>query len=188
MAINFIPFEELFATEYQLNYISSYGYIIVGPYTYNVFFDYTVAQRQAAFQACEKYLPWEISEEQEHWELAMYMYQWVIKSPPPFPYLEYTLSEDIMAVIWEVKITSVNLKSKRGSVTAIRTDSESALPPHVYVSSYAPLETLEDRVAVLDTIKEWETTATDKKAAIDAFIDTLEQTAKTNLEEWELSR
>ncbi len=95
MAIEYIPFEELFAHEYQPTYIDSHGYIVVGPYTYNVFRDYSVAERQKALQDCAKWLNWLVSEIQEEWELCMYMYQFIIKSPSPFPYLEYTLSEDI---------------------------------------------------------------------------------------------
>ena len=95
MAIDYIPFEELFAHEYQLTYISSHGEMSVGPYTYNVFKEYSVEERQKAYQDCAKWLNWQVSEIQEEWELCMYMYQWIIKSPPPFPYLEYTLSEDI---------------------------------------------------------------------------------------------
>jgi len=95
MAIEYIPFEELFAHEYQPTYISPHGYIVVGPYTYNVFRDYSVAERQKALQDCAKWLNWLVSEVQEEWELCMYMYQFIIKSPSPFPYLEYTLSEDI---------------------------------------------------------------------------------------------
>ena len=95
MAIEYIPFEELFAYEYQLTYINPHGEISVGPYTYNVFRDYSVEERQKAYQDCAKWLNWLVSEIQEEWELCMYMYQWIIKSPSPFPYLEYTLSEDI---------------------------------------------------------------------------------------------
>ena len=95
MAIEFIPFEELFAHEYQLTYISIHGEISVGPYIYNVFKEYSVEERQKAYQDCAKWLNWQVSEVQEEWELCMYMYQWIIKSPSPFPYLEYTLSEDI---------------------------------------------------------------------------------------------
>ena len=189
MAINFIPYEELFAPEYQLTYISTDGYIDVGPNTYNVFYNYTVTERQQIFQVCEKYLPWQFSEEQEHWERTAYMYQFVIKSPPPFPYSQYTLSEDIiMAISWTVKISDVNLFSQRGDVTAVRTDDQSALAPHTYFMNNAPLETPEDRVRVLDTIKDWEITAAAKTVAVLAFIDTLEQTGKTELENWELTR
>ncbi len=189
MAIDFKPLDELFAPAYQLSYISATGYIDVGPNTYNVFYVYTIQERQQIFQVCEKHLPWEDTQIQEQWERTQYVYQFIIKSPPPFPYLEYPLSEDIiMAINWDVQITNVNLSSKRGDVTATRTDDQSALDPHVYVSVGAPLETQEHRVAVLDTIKEWETTAATKEAAINTFIDTLEQTAKTNLENWELSR
>lgn len=93
-----------------------------------------------------------------------------------------------MAISWDVNITNVNLLSKRGDVMAIRTDSESALPPHNYSMQNTPLETGDDRLLVLSTIKEWEESAAAKEAAVNVFIDTLEQTAKTNLENWELTR
>ena len=96
MAINFKPFEELFASEYQLTYISIDGYIDVGPNTYSVFHNYTMTERQAMFQVCKKYLPWEATQEQEQWERIQYMYQFIIKSPAPFPYEEYPLSEEII--------------------------------------------------------------------------------------------
>jgi hypothetical protein len=103
MAINFKPLDELFAHDYQSTYIDSTGHIIVGPNTYSVFYNYTVTERQQIFQVCEKYLPWEYSELQEDWEKTMYMYQWIIKSPPPFPYEEYTLSEEIQMDIETLK-------------------------------------------------------------------------------------
>ena len=189
MAIEYIPFEELFAHEYQSTYISPHGYIVVGPYIYNVFRDYSVAERQKALQDCAKWLNWLVSEIQQEWELCMYMYQWIIKSPPPFPYLEYTLSEEItMAISWDVQIKNVNLLSKRGDVVAVRTDSESALSPHSYSMQNTPMETTIQRLLILNTLKEWEETATANELAIKVFIDTLEQTAKTNLETWELTR
>ena len=96
MAIIYIPFDELFAPEYQLTYISINGYINVGPHTYNIFVNYTMVERQQIFQVCEKHLPWKYTQEQEQWERTQYMYQFIIKSPPPFPYSEYPLSEDII--------------------------------------------------------------------------------------------
>ncbi len=98
MAIYFKPFEELFAPEYQSNYIDADGNITVGLHTYSVFIEYTMQERQVIFQVCEKYLPWEITQEQEQWERTMYMYQFIIKSPSPFPYSEYKLR-----IITEVK-------------------------------------------------------------------------------------
>lgn len=89
---------------------------------------------------------------------------------------------------WDVKITNVNMVSKRADVTATRTDSTSALTPHTYTLSNTPLETGADRTLVLNTIKEWETTAKTKETADNTFISTLEQTAKTALENWELTR
>ena len=99
MAIDFKPFEELFVPAYQLTYISIDGHIDVGPNTYSVFHNYTIQERQVIFQVCEKYLPWEDTQEQEQWERTMYMYQFIIKSPSPFPYLEYSLSEEIIMAI-----------------------------------------------------------------------------------------
>ena len=96
MAIIYTPFEELFAPAYQLTYISTDGYIDVGPNTYSVFHSYTMTERQAMFQVCKKYLPWEATQEQEQWERTQYMYQFIIKSPAPFPYLDYPLSEEII--------------------------------------------------------------------------------------------
>jgi len=89
-SINFMPFDELFAYDKQPEYIIDL-HIDVGPYSYNVFTDYTMQERQVIFQVCEKYLPWQYTGIQEQWERTMYMYQFVIKSPPPFPYPEYKL-------------------------------------------------------------------------------------------------
>jgi len=103
MAIDFKPFDVLFEPVYQLTYISFNGNIDVGPNTYSVFYPYTVQERQVIFQVCQKELPWQFTEEQEQWERTMYMYQFVIKSPPPFPYTEYQLNEDIiMATLLEL--------------------------------------------------------------------------------------
>jgi hypothetical protein len=103
MTITYIPFEELFAPEYQLTYISTNGHIDVGPNTYSVFHAYTMTERQQIFQVCEKHLPWETTQEQEQWERTMYMYQFIIKSPPPFPYSEYPLSEEIIMPLADTK-------------------------------------------------------------------------------------
>jgi len=46
MAITYTPFEELFAPNYQLIYISTDGHIDVGPNTYSVFHYYTMTERQ----------------------------------------------------------------------------------------------------------------------------------------------
>lgn len=85
--INFIPFDELFAPEYQPRYIID-SRIAVGPYSYGVFIDYTMMERQVIFQVCKKHLPWEYTLEQGQWERTMYMYQFVVK-PYPFPFPEY---------------------------------------------------------------------------------------------------
>lgn len=93
-----------------------------------------------------------------------------------------------MAISWDVQITNVNLQSKRGDVTATRTDDQSALAPRVHSMQSTPLETTQDRTRVLDTIKEWDEAAVAKETQVETFIDNLEQLGKTNLETWELTR
>lgn len=96
--------------------------------------------------------------------------------------------EKKMAISWEIEITNVNLESKRGNVIATRTDTESALEPQVYTMTNTPLETAEDRTLVLNTIKDWVVARADNDAAIEAFIDNLEQMGMANLNTWELTR
>jgi len=121
MAINFIPFDELFAPEYQLTYISMDGHIIVGPNTYSVFHSYTMTERQQIFQVCEKYLPWQYTEIQEQWERTQYMYQFIIKSPPPFSYEEYKLNKDIvMEIELLVRIADGSAGRMRGDIVSMK--------------------------------------------------------------------
>lgn len=182
MAIDFKPFEELFAPEYQLTYISTDGHIDVGPNTYSVFHYYTMQERQVIFQVCEKHLPWEHTQEQEQWERTMYMYQFIIKSPPPFPYSEYPLSEDIiMAITWTSKISNANSDTFRADISFQRFDDETG---DSFLISYSKtvIETTAQRLALLDTVwAEW-LDRKDKQTAIGAFITNLEQLAKETLE------
>jgi len=84
LTIDFKSFDELFAYEYQPKYIID-GYIDIGPYSYDVYTDYTIQEQKQIYQVCEKQLPWQYTLDQEQWERTMYMYQWVVK-PHPFPY------------------------------------------------------------------------------------------------------
>ena len=93
-----------------------------------------------------------------------------------------------MAITWDFNITNVSISKGRGDITATRTDSESALPPRTYPMRNTPIETPEERAKALTTFKEWDTTAANNKAAIEVFLDSLEQSAKTNMESWELTR
>jgi len=78
---------------------------------------------------CEKYLPWEHTQEQEQWERTMYMYQYIIKSPPPFSYEEYPLSGDIiMAITWEADLSVVQLSGSIVSIRVTRIDDDVANP------------------------------------------------------------
>lgn len=187
MAIDFKPLEELFESTYQLNYISLDGHIDVGPNTYSVFHAYTMQERQVIYQVCQKYLPWQITEEQEQWERTMYMYQYIIKSPAPFPYLEYPLSEEIiMAISWDTQITGTNIAAKRASVTFTRTDDAAPLDKFVQQYSNVILETQEQRLALLDQV--WEAWQQEliNRANLVAFLNGLEQAANSNLDSREV--
>ena len=185
MAIVYIPFEELFASAYQLTYISTDGHIDVGPNTYSVFHAYTIAERQMIFQVCEKYLPWQITGEQEQWERTMYMYQFIIKSPSPFPYEEYLLSEDIiMAITWDFTIKPLNVSRKEASIMAVRTDdtdSQNILTETHFIIT-AILDTQVQKSAVLDDIWQQHLDYQTRQVAINNYIGGLESVAKTNLE------
>ena len=119
MAITFKSFEELFAPEYQPTYIVN-NYISVGPYSYGVFVNYTMTERQVIFQICKKHLPWEATQEQEQWERTMYMYQFIIKSPPPFPYSEYKPIEDIIMAL-QIDTTSQQYQQYLSGLGDLRT-------------------------------------------------------------------
>jgi len=129
MAITYTPFEELFAPTYQLTYISADGHIDVDVHSYSVFHYYTMQERQVIFQVCEKHLPWEYTQEQEQWERTQYMYQFIIKSPPPFPYEEYPLSEDIiMAITWKIDLSVVQSSINIVSIRVSRINDDVANP------------------------------------------------------------
>ena len=185
MTINFKSFDELFEPVYQLTYISLDGHIDVGPNTYSVFLYYTIQERQAIFQKCQKHLPWEFTEIQEQWERTMYMYQYIIKSPPPFPYPQYPLSEEIiMAITWEVTIKPLNVSEKEASIMAIRTDDTNPLDilteTHFIIS--AILNTTQQKVDALNNIWQQHLDYQARQTAINNYIGTMEADAKSDLE------
>lgn len=184
MAIVYTPFEELFAPAYQLTYISTDGHIDVDSHTYSVFHAYT-GERQQIFQICKKHLPWEYTQEQEQWERTMYMYQFIIKSPPPFPYEEYPLSEDIiMAIMWDITIRPLDVSRKEASIMAVRTDDTD--PENVLIENHSIitgiLDTQEQKTAILDNIWQQHLDYQTRQIAINNYIGTLKIQAKTNLE------
>lgn len=93
-----------------------------------------------------------------------------------------------MAITWDIEITNVNITNGRGNVTAIRTDSSSTLEPRRYSMTNTPIQTAEQRLQVLATIKEWDIAASEKLSSIDSFLSDLEQSAVANLNAWELTR
>lgn len=184
MPINFKPYDELFEPSYQLNYISLDGHIDVGPNTYSVFHNYTMQERQVIFQVCEKYIPWQYTDSQEDWERTMYMYQWVIKSPPPFPYEQYTLSEDIkMAISWDVKIAPINIATREASIQAIRTDSIGGSNLTFEVPrTIIDVVTVTNNIPILDEIWGKYQKYLVCQAELSGFASGLESLAKNNLE------
>lgn len=93
-----------------------------------------------------------------------------------------------MAISWDIDITNVNVASGRGDVTATRTVDQSSLAPQVYSFTQAIIATPQDRTKLLNTIKDKVEEAAAKQATIDAFVSTLEQDGKANLEAWEATR
>jgi hypothetical protein len=93
-----------------------------------------------------------------------------------------------MAINWDIKITNVNVVSKRGDITATRTDSVSALAPQVYFSQNTLIGTPQDRTLLLNSIKAEVVAATAKEIAVKSVITDLEQAGKTALETWEGTR
>ena len=185
MAITYTPFDELFASAYQLTYISTDGHIDVGPNTYSVFHNYTMTERQQIFQVCKKHLPWEQTQEQEQWERTMYMYQFIIKSPAPFPYEEYPLSEDIiMAITWELKITPINISTYEASIVAIRIDNTDLenIDIKTYMISRAKIQTSAQQLAVGQEIRAKHLAALAATAAVEAFTADAEAAGKQYLE------
>ena len=188
MAIDFKQFDELFAPAYQLTYISLGGHIDVGPNTYSVFHAYTMEERQIIFQVCQKYLPWQITEEQEQWERTMYMYQYIIKSPAPFPYPQYSLSEEIiMAITWTPTVTLVDFETKLISLSATRVDDTD--PENIITDTYSVknmyINSAEEKVAVMDAIlaiRADELIRLARIASLDSTVTALEIQAKAYLE------
>jgi len=92
-----------------------------------------------------------------------------------------------MAINWDLNITNVNVQTSRATVTATRTDSESALPPQTYSFQQTPIGPA-DRVGLLNTIKQKVEEDAAKQVAVDAIITDLEQAGKAALETWEATR
>ena len=87
-----------------------------------------------------------------------------------------------MAITWNVTRANVNVPAKRADITFTRTDSEK--PDHVWSKTYhqAIIGTSAERTALLNSAwAAWQAYASEQEA-INAFLDNLEQLAKTNLE------
>jgi hypothetical protein len=93
-----------------------------------------------------------------------------------------------MAITWDIQISNVDVARRRGDVTATRTDSESSLPTEVYAFTAVPLETPQQRLALLNTIKARVVERAEHDASVEAIVTDLEDQGKTALEAWELTR
>ncbi len=103
--VDFIPYNELFSWEKQQEYIIN-NCIAVDNYSFDIYYDYTMQERQQIYQITKKLLPWLYTLKQEQWERTMYMYQFVVKSYPfpipgykPIPTLIPTPSGIILVII-----------------------------------------------------------------------------------------
>ncbi len=86
-----------------------------------------------------------------------------------------------MAIMWEIKISPLDISRKEASIVATRTDDVAATTEtHTIIS--ALLDTQEQKTAVLDVMWQLHLDYQTKQAAIDAYIGGLETAAKTNLE------
>jgi len=86
-----------------------------------------------------------------------------------------------VAISWDTQISQVNVASKRASVSFTRTDSEN--PSDVFNVSYPQviLETIPQRMALLDQAwSAWQKELVNRSNIAD-FITNLEQTANSNL-------
>ncbi|RPJ25492.1 MAG: hypothetical protein EHM35_15500 [Planctomycetaceae bacterium] len=93
-----------------------------------------------------------------------------------------------MAITWEIKITNVQVATKRANVTATRTDGASALPPQVYSFTEVPIGTPAERLSLINTIKTRVTERASHNAQVEDTVADLEAAGKTALESWELTR
>jgi len=93
-----------------------------------------------------------------------------------------------MAINWDIKISNVNVQSKRANVTFTRTDTESTGAPKTYSFANTYVETPEQRISLLNTVKQEVENDATRQADIDILISDLEQAGKSNLETWETTR
>lgn len=93
-----------------------------------------------------------------------------------------------MAINWTVAITAVNVDTGRADVSAVRTDTEKPDNKKTYLLSNTPLATADERAWALTTIKGWVEQDTVRTATVNAWLRGLEQTAKVDLESWEVTR
>ena len=93
-----------------------------------------------------------------------------------------------MAINWDIKLSNVNLQSKRADITFTREDTESALTPQTYSYRNVLIETAEQRVSLLNSVKAKVEADATKQTTVDALITDLEQAGKSNLEAWEATR
>ena len=86
-----------------------------------------------------------------------------------------------MAITWDCNIANVNLANKRADVRFARTDDSTGAEWKINFKN-TPIETSEQRTALLNTAwDKWQEELT-KQTNIEEFLTNLEQLAKSNLE------
>ena len=87
-----------------------------------------------------------------------------------------------MAITWDITRANVDVQSKRADITFTRTDSENPEAPWSMTYHGVIIGTQAERIALLNYVwSAWQAYQT-KQTQIDAFLDSLEQSAKNNLE------
>ena len=89
-----------------------------------------------------------------------------------------------MAITWKTKITPISIPDRTVSVSATRTDDVTGIS-RTFTVPKAKIETLAQKLDVMDEIWEKYQAELEKESAVATFIGNLEEQANTNLEDRE---
>ena len=86
-----------------------------------------------------------------------------------------------MAITWDITVTPLNVERKEASITAIRTDSDTGKEQRLVISSII-LSTQQQKIDALNQIWQMHLDYDALQSQIAAYIGTMEDDAKVNLE------